>query len=51
MADLHALPNILMIGAGEYTTGYGTNSDKTDKGAGVVALTCVHLRQQGKVHI
>lgn len=42
--------NVLMIGTGEYTTGYvnGMESD-SDKGAGVVALTMVDLRRRGKV--
>ncbi|CAM9296570.1 unnamed protein product, partial [Heterosigma akashiwo] len=41
--------NVLMIGTGEYTTGYvhGSMSD-SDKGAGVVALTMVDLRKSGK---
>ncbi len=40
----------LMIGTGEYTTGYvhGAASD-SDKGAGVVALTMFDLRRRGKV--
>lgn len=33
----------------QYTTGYGANSAKTDKGAGVVALTLVDLRRRGAV--
>eukprot|EP01041_Mallomonas_annulata_P003247 gene3247-6427_t len=42
--------NVLMIGTGEYTTGYvhGKSSD-SDKGAGVVALTMFDLRRRGKV--
>jgi D-galacturonate reductase len=46
-----ALPvDVLMIGTGEYTTGYvhGTASD-SDKGAGVVALTMFDLRARGLV--
>jgi D-galacturonate reductase len=41
--------NVLMIGSGEYTTGYvdGKASD-SDKGAGVVALTMFDLRRRGK---
>lgn len=35
--------------AGEYTTGFGLNSAKTDKGAGVVALTMFDLRKRGMV--
>jgi len=43
--------NILMIGTGEYTTGYvgGTAAD-SDKGAGVVALTVFDMRRRGKVN-
>ena len=40
--------NVLMIGTGEYTTGYvnGQASD-SDKGAGVVALTMLDLKLKG----
>lgn len=43
--------NVLMIGTGEYTTGYvgGTAAD-SDKGAGVVALTAFDMRRRGKVN-
>ena len=39
--------NVLMIGSGEYTTGYvhGSATD-SDKGAGVVALSMFDLRNQ-----
>jgi hypothetical protein len=42
--------NVVMIGTGEYTTGYvhGQASD-SDKSAGVVALTMFDLRRRGKV--
>jgi len=40
--------NVLMIGTGEYTTGYGKESAKTDKAAGVVGLTMFDLRRRGK---
>jgi D-galacturonate reductase len=42
--------NVIMVGTGEYTTGYvhGQASD-SDKGAGVVALTMFDLRRRGKV--
>ena len=45
-----AKANILMVGTGEYTTGYvgGTAAD-SDKGAGVVALTMFDLRRRDKV--
>lgn len=43
--------DVLMVGTGEYTTGYvgGTAAD-SDKGAGVVALTMFDLRRRSKVH-
>ncbi|KAF7791932.1 hypothetical protein EIP86_002958 [Pleurotus ostreatoroseus] len=42
--------NILMCGAGEYTTGYTVaGASKSDKKIGVVALTCFDLRRRGKV--
>lgn len=42
--------NVLMIGTGEYTTGYvGGKAADSDKGAGVVALTMFDLRRRGKV--
>lgn len=42
--------DVLMVGTGEYTTGYvgGTAAD-SDKGAGVVALTMFDLRRRNKV--
>lgn len=44
------LVNVLMIGTGEYTTGYVHGSaSNSDKGAGVVALTMCDLRARGKV--
>mmetsp|Transcript_12687 Transcript_12687/g.20511 ORF Transcript_12687/g.20511 Transcript_12687/m.20511 type:complete len:91 (-) Transcript_12687:1621-1893(-) len=47
---IDAKANVLMVGSGEYTTGYvgGTAAD-SDKGAGVVALTMFDLRRRGKV--
>ena len=38
---------VLMIGTGEYATGYGAGSAKTDKAMGVVALTLLDLRKRG----
>ncbi|QDU89780.1 putative oxidoreductase YdgJ [Pirellulimonas nuda] len=39
-----------MIGTGEYTTGFTRNgASGSDKSAGVVALTCFHLRQRGRL--
>ena len=35
---------VLMIGTGEYTTGFGKESSKTDKGAGGAGLRCHHAR-------
>ena len=43
-------PNVLMIGTGEYTTGYvHGEASRSDKGAGVAALSFFDLRQRGKV--
>jgi len=42
-----AAPSIIMVGSGEYTTGFGAESSKSDKSAGVVALTAFDLRKQG----
>lgn len=45
-----ALPNVLMVGTGEYTTGYVHNrASGSDKSAGVVALSLFDLRRRGKV--
>ncbi|GMI29545.1 hypothetical protein TrCOL_g1087 [Triparma columacea] len=42
--------NVLMCGTGEYTTGYtAAGASKSDKGAGVVALTMFDLREKGIV--
>mmetsp|Transcript_6415 Transcript_6415/g.18916 ORF Transcript_6415/g.18916 Transcript_6415/m.18916 type:complete len:423 (-) Transcript_6415:94-1362(-) len=42
--------NVLMMGTGEYTTGYvGGAAADSDKGAGVVALTMFDLRRRDKV--
>lgn len=42
--------DVLMVGTGEYTTGYvGGGAADSDKGAGVVALTMFDLRRRGKV--
>ena len=42
--------NVLMVGTGEYTTGYVHGSAaESDKGAGVVALTMFDLRRRDKV--
>lgn len=43
------LLDVLLVGTGEYTTGYGASSAQTDKAAGVVALTCFDLRARGLV--
>ena len=40
---------MLLVGTGEYTTGFGANSGKTDKAAGVVALAMLDLRRRGLV--
>jgi D-galacturonate reductase len=42
--------NVLMVGTGEYTTGYiGGPPNLSDKRSGVVALTMFDLRRRGKV--
>ncbi len=44
-------PDVLMVGTGEYTTGYVNGSEPdSDKGAGVVALVCLDLKRRGKVN-
>lgn len=44
------LPNLLMIGTGEYTTGYAREgANDSDKTAGVVGLTCFDLRRRGRL--
>jgi len=49
-ASIVGTVDVLMVGTGEYTTGYvgGTAAD-SDKGAGVVALTMFDLRRRDKV--
>lgn len=45
-----SLVNVLMVGTGEYTTGYvHGGAAGSDKGAGVVALTMFDLRRRGKI--
>ncbi len=42
--------NVLMVGTGEYTTGFvGDGASKSDKKIGVVGLTMFDLRRRGKV--
>ena len=38
--------DVLLVGTGEYTTGFGANSGKTDKAAGVVALAMLDLKDR-----
>jgi D-galacturonate reductase len=48
--DSNGKVNVLMVGTGEYTTGYvGGKAADSDKGAGVVALTMFDLRRRQKV--
>lgn len=43
--------NVLMVGTGEYTTGFvGGQKADSDKGAGVVGLVMFDLRSRGKVN-
>jgi len=45
-----SLPKVLMVGTGEYTTGFvGTGGSISDKKVGVVGLTLFDLRRRGKV--
>src|ERR1700710_2369517 len=42
--------NVLMVGTGEYTTGFvGGGASGSDKKVGVVGLTMFDLRRRGKV--
>jgi D-galacturonate reductase len=42
--------NVLMVGTGEYTTGYvGGAASDSDKGAGVVAITMLDMKRRNKV--
>jgi len=42
--------NVLMVGTGEYTTGFvGGGASGSDKKVGVVGLTLFDLRRRGKV--
>ena len=44
------MPNVLMLGTGEYTTGYTSEgASKSDKSTGVVALVMLDLKRRGKV--
>ena len=50
LSDMKHLPNVLIVGSGEYTTGYVHGAaSRSDKSAGVVALTLFDLRASGKV--
>jgi D-galacturonate reductase len=45
-----ASPSVLMVGTGEYTTGYVHNqASASDKSAGVIALSFFDMRRRGKV--
>ena len=49
-AAMASPPAVLMVGTGEYTTGYvGGEAADSDKGAGVVGLVMFDLRRRGKV--
>lgn len=50
MASEKKLVNVLMVGTGEYTTGFvGGGASGSDKKVGVVGLTLFDLRRRGKV--
>jgi D-galacturonate reductase len=45
-----SVPSVLMVGTGEYTTGYVHNAASgSDKRAGVVALSLFDMRRRGKI--
>jgi len=45
------LPNVLVVGVGEYVTGYvHTSASKSDKPIGVVLLTLFDMKRRGKVN-
>lgn len=49
MAKMEPL-NVLMVGTGEYTTGFvGGGASGSDKKVGVVGLSMFDLRRRGKV--
>eukprot|EP00927_Polykrikos_kofoidii_P084722 TRINITY_DN9015_c0_g1_i1.p1 TRINITY_DN9015_c0_g1~~TRINITY_DN9015_c0_g1_i1.p1 ORF type:complete len:462 (+),score=62.31 TRINITY_DN9015_c0_g1_i1:81-1466(+) len=50
LCETRPLPGCLMVGTGEYVTGFvGGKSADSDKGAGVLALTCLDFRSRGKI--
>ena len=49
--NLTPSPSVLMVGTGEYTTGYVHDAtSKSDKAAGVVAISLFELRRQNRVN-
>ena len=43
-------PSVLMLGTGEYTTGFTANgASNSDKSTGVVALVMLDLKRRGKL--
>ena len=43
-------PSVLMVGTGEYTTGWaGSGAATSDKSTGIVALVCLDLKRRGKI--
>ena len=51
MSDTPDPPGVLMLGTGEYTTGFvaGLGASNSDKSTGVVALVMLDLRRRGKI--
>ena len=50
MPNSQSQPNVVMVGTGEYTTGFvGGGMSKSDKKVGVVGLTMFDLRRRGLV--
>jgi len=51
MQIIHRKLDVLMVGTGEYTTGFvNDKASDSDKGAGVIALTMFDLRRRGKTN-
>ncbi|KAL9656364.1 hypothetical protein ABK040_005130 [Willaertia magna] len=49
--DSYKVPNVLIIGTGEYVTGFNSNStNPSDKPIGIVLLTLIDLKLKGKIN-
>jgi D-galacturonate reductase len=47
--EMASLPNVALIGSGEYTTGYTGQENYSDKTRGVAGLVFLDLKERGKV--